>query len=423
VQWLIRSVVDFEDRIAEKMRLSVSLLRFSGRLLERLEHYGRYNPSPLTIQHFVDFGKQNVDPHKSFAFLRKEIPVRLANIMNEINLLPDILVQMPSVQQVTGWYEQSFEEVLEFEDVDENNLSIINRFTQQLDHIQRRHMTVVETMARGVMEMKEQAATDVTLHNIEDRVQYFLDRFYLMRISIRMLIHQHLLLYGEASDETRHIGCFDPACDVLSVAQDAYENARFLCEQYYGYSPVCHFQCQSPFASSSDPPNITMTYVPSHLYYLIFELMKNSLRAVVEFHSDKQSSLPPINMLICKGREDVSFKLSDQGGGVPRTEIERLFKYMYSTAPKPPSPDALVTTPLAGYGYGLPIARLYARYFNGDLTLNSVDGYGTDAMIYLKVFPKDATELLPIYNKTSTHHYAASKPAADWTESSSPSRS
>ena len=54
---------------------------------------------------------------RSFEFLRKELPVRLANIMQEINLLPQNLLRMPSVHLVHNWYVKSFKEILEFEDI------------------------------------------------------------------------------------------------------------------------------------------------------------------------------------------------------------------------------------------------------------------------------------------------------------------
>ena len=72
------------------------------------------------------------------------------------------------------------------------------------------------------------------------------------------------------------------------------------------------------------------------------------------------------------------------GGGIPRSKMDLLFQYMYSTAPQPSRSDN-ISAPLAGYGYGLPLSRLYARYFQGDLNVSSVEGHGTDAIIYLKV--------------------------------------
>ena len=69
--------------------------------------------------------------------------------------------------------------------------------------------------------------------------------------------------------------------------------------------------------------------------------------------------------------------------------------------------------PLAGYRYGLPLSRLYARYFHGDLIINSYDGYGTDAVVYLKTL---TNELLPVFNKTSTKQYKSAIPIADWTD-------
>jgi len=52
----IHTFVGLRLSFSEKMKLTLSLMRLSSKLAERLEKYGRYYPSPLTIQHIVEFG-------------------------------------------------------------------------------------------------------------------------------------------------------------------------------------------------------------------------------------------------------------------------------------------------------------------------------------------------------------------------------
>lgn len=390
------------------MRLTLFVRRWNT----VLDYYSQFHPSILSIQQFLEFGSKSGDQAKSYKFLRQEVPVRLANIMKEIRLLPQPLVAMPSVKTVIGWYEQSFQDILEFEKRDPDAESL-HKFCETLFRIRNRHVHVVETMAQGILEMKETAKEAGEQLHVENQIQYFLDRFYMSRISIRMLINQHVMLYGKfATSSPKHIGSIDPNCDVLNVAKEAYDSARFLCEQYYLTSPHINYTLHNPYENTE---NITITYVPSHLYHILFELMKNAMRAVVEYHPEG-SKLPPLNVVMCKGREDVTIKISDRGGGIARSTLSLLFNYMYSTAPRPPSPDAASMTPLAGYGYGLPLSRLYAKYLNGDLWLSSMEGYGTDAFVYLKVPSRDACELLPVYNRTSSAKYAQSTTVADWSD-------
>jgi len=76
-------------------------------------------------------------------------------------------------------------------------------------------------------------------------------------------------------------------------------------------------------------------------------------------------------------RNNPLLQISDEGGGIPRSGLSRIFTYLYSTAENPPDLDEHnegVT--MAGYGYGIPISRLYARYFGGDLQIISMEGYG-----------------------------------------------
>ena len=57
---------------------------------------------------------------------------------------------------------------------------------------------------------------------------------------------------------------------------------------------------------------------------------------------------------------------SDMGGGIPRSHMNNLFKYMYTTAGRVGKAHVDMVKqssvpPMAGLGYGLPLSRLYAR--------------------------------------------------------------
>ena len=59
-------------------------------------------------------------------------------------------------------------------------------------------------------------------------------------------------------------------------------------------------------------------------------------------------------------------RFSDEGGGIPRSGLPKIWTSLYSTAKNPVilgRQDQEMRNVMAGYGYDLPISRLYARYF------------------------------------------------------------
>lgn len=82
--------------------------------------------------------------------------------------------------------------------------------------------------------------------------------------------------------------------------------------------------------------------------------------------------------------------MSDEGGGIKRSNMNKIWSYLFTTADPKVLEDTLnaatdfgTSTPLAGLGYGLPISRCYARQDGGDLVIMSMEGYGTDSFLYL----------------------------------------
>ena len=157
--------------------------------------------------HFLEFGR-NANVEASFLFMRREVPVRIANIMKELQLMPKELRNTAGCSLVTRQYAQSFKEMLAFESLSPKDTAVLSDFTAALINIRERHSDTVISMAEAVMELKNIEKAEEKQKGryskrrearpkFEKNIQYFLDRLYTSRISTRMLINQHTLLFDD----------------------------------------------------------------------------------------------------------------------------------------------------------------------------------------------------------------------------------
>lgn len=184
----------------------------------------------------------------------------------------------------------------------------------------------------------------------------------------------------------------DENCDPALVIHDAAIEAVDLCESHYGISPP---------VDVVDRYGGFLPFIPLYLHYIIFEVLKNSLRATVEACSEELNSTTapelleerlqqrPVQILVSGNDSHLMVRVSDQGSGIHLKDMEKIWAYLYTTAKKQLSPqyelaeDDESPTPMAGFGCGLPLARSYAKYAGGDLEILSIPKYGTDAYLLL----------------------------------------
>ena len=63
---------------------------------------------------------------------------------------------------------------------------------------------------------------------------------------------------------------------------------------------------------------------------------------------------------VSKSQEDVSVRVSDLGQGISRAQVDSVMQYGVTAN----------TGGLGGLGYGLPMSRMYARYFQVRTTVS-----------------------------------------------------
>jgi len=385
-------------------------------LQDKLREYSLQTPVPISIAQFLERGRnEKFTEEESYCHIVDETLVRLAHLIKELECLPQELKSEEGYSAILSQYQKTFCDALKFENISPKQQNLSD-WTIYLKTAKQRHKDTVSEMARACMNMKNKY--DITL-DTEDcaltrSVQYGLDRLYMSRISLNMLTDQHLMVYGHSSSVDNQVGVIHESTDIEQVVRHAYQNGQFLCEQCYMDSPGIKITSQN----STNPNNkITVTQVPSHIYHMVFEVLKNAMQATVNMHLDNVDILPELQVLICQSDKDITIRISDFGGGIARSKSDKIFKYLYTTAPR--ASLTAETVPLSGLGYGLPLARLYARYFQGEIRAASYENYGTDIYIYLQALAGSAVERLPVWTPDSSSRLTArSSPIPDWTSKS-----
>ena len=77
-------------------------------------------------------------------------------------------------------------------------------------------------------------------------------------------------------------------------------DARNICLREYGSAPE---------VVTYGVSGLRFPYIPHHLHHIVFELTKNSLRAVADRFSDSEDAEPPIRVVISRGDEDITIKV------------------------------------------------------------------------------------------------------------------
>lgn len=321
-------------------------------------------------------------------FLHRELPVRFAHRAIELENYP-LFRENKHIMTVCNWYRESFRSLRECPapvDTEKEEM-----FARTVNNIYDRHSFTLITMAQGAHELRNTLGHEIGQFAESSDVQKRLDEFYFSRIGIRMLIGQYLAIrspQGSSKDGQHMIGLISQKASPKDIALQAIDDAAFMCSRTHGDAPEVTLHGRT---------DLTFPYVPSHLQYILLELLKNSMRATVETHGI--DNMPPIRVIIADSveNEDVVIKVSDEGGGIKRSDMHKIWSYLFTTA-DPSILDSVLNTdqadfttasPLAGLGYGIPISRNYARYFGGDLTIMSMEGYGTDSFVYMKKLQDD----------------------------------
>ncbi|KAH9909869.1 alpha-ketoacid dehydrogenase kinase [Xylariomycetidae sp. FL2044] len=394
---------------------------------------------PISLRQLMVFGRSLTESRliSSANYVRTELPRRIAHRIRDMQRLPYVVVTNPHISDVYELYYNAFDtfrRVKEIKTLDDNE-----RFCEIIAAMLRAHLAVIPKLAMGVLECNGLMPVD--------ELDRFMNTILRSRISRRVIAEQHLALTetfnshwfspGAKLSESEFIGEVFLKCAARDVIERCGRAVQDLARSANGPNT------QVPEIRVDGHLEATFPYILGHLEYIIGELLRNSVQAVIDRHkSNKRKGLdnqppPPIEVTLCEAQQHVIIRISDQGGGIPRDMLPHLWSFgkgkkrtqqqrlenlvqvplmaatlqelkidgnfsglqdnsspssssslSSSTHRSPGDADGSLASlstrpPNLRLGMGLPLSRVYAEYWAGSLELHSLEGYGVDAFLQI----------------------------------------
>eukprot|EP00397_Hematodinium_sp_SG-2012_P038719 GEMP01042162.1.p1 GENE.GEMP01042162.1~~GEMP01042162.1.p1 ORF type:complete len:454 (-),score=75.43 GEMP01042162.1:197-1558(-) len=350
-------------------KVSISSWRLEQLIHGEITHLSLRDPVPFSLNKILGMKDFRLVGEE----LSEELPVRYAHRIKLLESVPN-WKEKKGIAEVRAKYIQSFKDLRTTDSTDDHAA-----FVDVLRRIRMRHVNTTKLVS---------ASRHLELDETETNA--LLDKFFMSRISTNLLIshYLHLVDLAAAGHDNSEADVISPKCDPAEVTRQAVAEVQQLCRNLYGKAPEIRVRDRCA----------PLPFPPRYLHFVLFELLKNAAKATLEsaVASGEDLGSKPISVVISRDEDRVAIRISDEGGGIERKEMNHIWSYQFTSSNDEPNMDSVDeslmnpgpssyndNTSLSGGGFGLPLAKLYVNYLGGEINLNSIPMYGTDVYIFL----------------------------------------
>lgn len=397
-----------------------------------VKKYLQKKPHPMSLKQLAQYYDDSSKLTKmkiisSGKFVKEELCVRIAHKLDLLQNLPFDVVNNFHFNQVYESYYNIFERFRKFPEIkdEKDNLKFcqfLHAILSDFNSLNLPHL-IMGALECRILDLYPQ-----------DKMDALISDLLRARISRRLIVEEHLSITSNylsgKKENTLVLGDIFQKCN----AKEYLNGAREVCEAYI--NNMYFAGIKMPELIINGDTELEFYFLPSHLKFLLGEILRNSYEVTVkETIRLGLEKAPPVTVTIISNDQSYLFRISDRGGGVPHSDkqiwsfgkskelakqsldnfhhlpgLQTLSLYDSSNGAHlksdryrqtsldrmsennltkgkfkvgQPLMELLKRSPRYKLGIGLALCKVYAEYWNGDLTVHSIQGYGTDTVLKL----------------------------------------